>query len=871
MSEMVAFLLFKLDGIKYWTEPSLKVLHCSSLCASDPKRPLSAYCNVVLHSIHVPNEPFSLNFPVNTLAINTTDTSKTPHGPNITINKSRKRQEIIFLRDDFAHKRNREGETVANIEKHGKSLSAEGKVFHGKPNPSNLEDISEYQESELKEQTVSKAKGPPEIQENEKKSDAYEVVSDTGDNDHAMHAPFSRGDGMVRIAKVSRHRGRHTFRIHANDGLGRIHSHHRSGLHVVSLDGDDTSENELNDKDTQLYGSIGWPLSSSSPRTPRLHFRPLKRGSYYRNAVNDYPPNVISISQDALNGGLSRADEGQMRDEMFPIFRRRDPLSLAQSSQLIQPEELMQPFRPLNPKSVSVGGRPDTFLFPLFNGRSDYEPALVPMTAQNSFPVSSPIEYSSPQPTVPLTNQLLLQPAVQVPALQTQTVNPTYVMPSQMEGQFLLGNQQPDARSLYQLQSQQQLEVPQVPISPMTEKQPIIVPAQMQMSPELATGGQRVTEPASNWVDEDGRQRSEVLDRQRNRQNEERLHDERGEEEEDEDDDDGRHEGSRYYDRDDDSQREDDTQEDDEPPPYPLERGYSRGDEEPSDEENEDAEEPEQERSDDDINSSYDRNDSATEGEESPDSRSTNDNGNDDQDASPSQDNFDPQRFPQQFQASKPQLMQSFNAANRPFYYPNVPGLPNQIDAQTFSRYQLTSPFSALKDHILPQPQQPTSHPKIVGNPNFQISEMTSSEAEFLENKATLEPNFTPPIASKDTIPRKSQKFRFGLRNVLIRLNGKPLEDSSQLRSKIINGQIIQGKGKLIKSKGPVRVKLSHTKDAKHLKIIDIIAPKQFHVYDTKSKIGRPANASFVGTKTSTKKKGPFFANRLQNASNNVT
>ena len=98
-----------------------------------------------------------------------------------------------------------------------------------------------------------------------------------------------------------------------------------------------------------------------------------------------------------------------------------------------------------------------------------------------------------------------------------------------------------------------------------------------------------------------------------------------------------------------------------------------------------------------------------------------------------------------------------------------------------------------------------------------------------------------------------------------------PLEDSSQLRSKIINGQIIQGKGKLIKSKGPVRVKLSHTKDAKHLKIIDIIAPKQFHVYDTKSKIGRPAIASFVGTKTSTKKKGPSFANRLQNASNNVT
>ena len=166
--------------------------------------------------------------------------------------------------------------------------------------------------------------------------------------------------------------------------------------------------------------------------------------------------------------------------------------------------------------------------------------------------------------------------------------------------------------------------------------------------------------------------------------------------------------------------------------------------------------------------------------------------------------------------------------------------IPPQLNFQTFSRYQLMSPSSALKEHILPKPRNEPKPPTDKPHSDLQISQMSTAEAQFYENKAAMEPNFSPPIASKDTIPGKSRGFRFGLGNVLIRLNGKPLEDSSQLRSRIINGQIVQGKGKLIKSKGPVRVKLSHTKDRKHLKIIDILAPTQFHVYDTKSKIRRP-------------------------------
>lgn len=175
------------------------------------------------------------------------------------------------------------------------------------------------------------------------------------------------------------------------------------------------------------------------------------------------------------------------------------------------------------------------------------------------------------------------------------------------------------------------------------------------------------------------------------------------------------------------------------------------------------------------------------------------------------------------------------------------------MDAQTFSRYQLTSPSSALKEHILPTTQEPRPTPDTLDDSHLKVSQMSQAEAQFLENKATMQPLFAPRIASKDTIPGKNKKLRFGLGNVLIRLNGRPLEDSSQLRSKIINGQIIQGKGKLVKSKGPVRVKLSHTKDSRHLKIIDIIAPKQSHVYDTKSKIRKPTNVLNESNKTDTK------------------
>lgn len=777
-----------------------------------------------------------------------------PHGTNITSSKSRKRQEIIFLRDDFTHKRNREGETMSNIEKHGKSLSAEGNVFKGIPKAGHYEDSSAYQGPALKGQSVKKDNGPPEIQENVKKSDAYEVLSDDGlasEEENEGEAMLKVGHPLVKA---------HASDKHSNDFKG----HRRTGMHIVSFDDDvnnddeDNGENGLREKDLRLYGSIGSP--SSRPIRHKSH-RYRSHHTFYQN---DYiPPNVVTLSQDDVMGPLSRNDP-QTREEIFPNFRRRDPLFFSRPSRLTQPEELMQRFQPVSPKSISYGDRPNMLLFPMYNGNADSNPALVPMTAQSAFPASppqfgvAPLEYTSPQPSGIFRSGLLLQPALQVPQIPAQSVTPSYGMPSQSDGQILFNNQQSDIRSLYQLQAQPQFQIPQVPVPQLTQAQQPAIPNEMQMTSELLSSeSQQDIRPASRWIDEDGRARSEVLDGDRqDRQDDERPKDDRNEDYDD--DDEVRQESSRYYDRDydpgaeendDDRAREDQTSDDQSEQPEQSEQPYSREEEGPLDEEGEDTEEPQDESTEDSTARTYGANGPGAEDEQSPD-----EDDRDSQDVEPQQGSSSPQGNWQQF---NPRPMAPFMA--HPVQLPKFSApmntmIPTQLNAQTFSRYQLMSPSSAIKEHILPKPQNEPKPPPDNPHSDLKISQMSTAEAQFYENKAAMEPNFSPPIASKDIIPGKSHRFRFGLRNVLIRLNGKPLEDSSQLRSKIINGQIVQGKGKTIKSKGPIRVKLSHTKDAKHLKIIDILAPKQFQVYDTKSRIRRPTkNILNDANKTNTK------------------
>ena len=719
---------------------------------------------------------------------------------------------------------------MANIEKHGKSLTAEGIVFKGSPTTYNYDDSSVYQGPVLKGQSVKKYNGPPEIQENQKKSDAYEVVSENGDSKNT-NSVSDEGDQEEKVVKV----GHPNVRAHDNERhLSHFRGHHRSGLHIVSLDDNDETNDKdydekiLRDKDLRLYGSIGSPSVEHESR--RMHH------SIYHDDF--LPPNVVSFSQDDFSGPLFRG-AGHSIDEFFPNFKRRYSLLFSRPSQLRKSEEIMQQqFLPVNPKSVSFGERPNMVLLPIYSGYTGTSPTVVPFTTQGTFPSSmsqlgsAPIEYSPSTPTANFRN--VLEPAFQVPQVQTPSVNPSYILPSEPEEQILFNNQQPDVRSLYSLQAQPQMQIPQTSFPHLDQPQQPMIPSEMQVPSAIVSPvGQRKIGPAHRWVDEDGRQRSEVLDRDTEGQDENRSHDDRTEGDEDEEDDD-RHQYSRYYDKGYD--------------PSPDEGDDDGAQENLSEKDSEDADEGDEETSNYTTDKIYGSKDTGD--ERGPDPKPTEENNDDDDDDDEDEDPEPPQGLSPQARMgpSNYNPMARFMASSRPF--PKFP-LPlntetsNPMAAQAFSRYQLMSPSSALKENILPKPvenQKPS--PNILkAKSDLKISQMSPAEAQFYENKVAMEPNFTPAIASKDTIPGKSRHFRVGLGKVLIRLNGEPLEDSSQLRSKIENGEIIQGKGKLIKSKGPVQVKLSHTKDSKHLKIIDIIAPKQFQVYDTKSKIRRPANS----------------------------
>lgn len=185
---------------------------------------------------------------------------------------------------------------------------------------------------------------------------------------------------------------------------------------------------------------------------------------------------------------------------------------------------------------------------------------------------------------------------------------------------------------------------------------------------------------------------------------------------------------------------------------------------------------------------------------------------------------------------------------------PSEPAFPD-MSAEAFSRYQVSNPESELKPKVLPislpYPETNAFNKNKISSPaNMEVTQMTADQARFLEGQHAELRNSNSPLSSKNKIPRSEAKGKLELSNTMILLNGKPLEDAAQLRSRIVNGKIVQGKGKIIKSKGPVKVRVSHTKDSRHMKVVNIIAPQQYRVIDTKDKIRRPKTTmSTIGEK----------------------
>ena len=102
----------------------------------------------------------------------------------------------------------------------------------------------------------------------------------------------------------------------------------------------------------------------------------------------------------------------------------------------------------------------------------------------------------------------------------------------------------------------------------------------------------------------------------------------------------------------------------------------------------------------------------------------------------------------------------------------------------------------------------------------------------YFEEQAQARQHISKP--TDRLISKKSQTKSLLDDNIEIKVNGQELADKGSLRSKIINGKVIKGKGKTLTSKGPVRIELSHSDDNKKTKIVNIITSTKYNVTDTR-------------------------------------
>ncbi|XP_046859164.1 uncharacterized protein LOC124452630 [Xenia sp. Carnegie-2017] len=141
---------------------------------------------------------------------------------------------------------------------------------------------------------------------------------------------------------------------------------------------------------------------------------------------------------------------------------------------------------------------------------------------------------------------------------------------------------------------------------------------------------------------------------------------------------------------------------------------------------------------------------------------------------------------------------------------------------------------------------------QVYGNPefnsrysSFEPSMMRINTAGFAvggSNAQALSPNEARFMLQNSGIDRWSQKnkiFRPKNAGVLLKVNGQPIGDSLKFRDRIVNGVAVKGKEKVIKSRGPMDVKITKATDGVHAKIVDITSRDDVKVLETKSKVAK--------------------------------
>lgn len=761
--------------------------------------------------------------------------------------RNNKRQQIIYLQENIS-KRNRKGEsTITSLETHGKILSAEGRMVNKTSTGNRYQDFKEFHRSSFQGLSAEKDKGPPEIRDTARaKNDAYEVVSE-------------QDKGHVKVV----HENHEHLAASGTAGDEVLEEKHGAGtgLHIVSLN----KEKPAVDKDESVYRTIdSRPLESisqirqSSPNVAHtINSVKYNVDHPHENHNNNdfFPSSVVSLSEDQImqmprHSYTERSiySSPSLREAVFHSHLSGYPYRF---------DEVPRRFWRRRRKHFRARyNRPSIYFVPVYS-RED-QPEINPFTPQAPFgfygqqPQKGYAEDSSRNfaDDQGFRRQLVVQPMFRMPVLPTQG-NPLYLV--QIDGQNYPLSQDPQIRSpILQLQPAVQ-PTQTLPVLPQqTEPEPLIVPQSSQMLPSPFQEQQlQSPPPQSRWADSPGYSRSEILN------NEEPS--EEGKEERADRPGSDRNDGFTAYD----TYKEEDNY-------VGKQKGYSRESEPYSDE---DQAREYEEQEDEDRTDEGEEDEQTEEDPEEEDTIQENLNHNDvDEESDPGEaisNDLEPlpgsERLkPESYTGGTYSSMQRENR----FPENDVKGLevnPEEKNYRLMSRIASMDPIldreqneAADRYKMMNTHSNPTQEPLLwkdqdIHKPaqsQMEISEMSAAQAHFLQNQERRDPTTYIGPVSKNTIPRKAKDVTNGLENVLIRLNGKPLEDSADLRSKIIDGKVVQGKGKLVKSKGPVDVKISHTKDAKHTKVIDIVSPQKYNVYDTRSNIAKPALMIIPGKRT---------------------
>jgi hypothetical protein len=132
----------------------------------------------------------------------------------------------------------------------------------------------------------------------------------------------------------------------------------------------------------------------------------------------------------------------------------------------------------------------------------------------------------------------------------------------------------------------------------------------------------------------------------------------------------------------------------------------------------------------------------------------------------------------------------------------------------------------------------------LAGTPTSDLSSMKVNTGGFTlggSHAQAMSPNEVSYMLQKPGADQLSQKDKITRPHgsVLLKVNGRPIGDSKELRDHIVNGVVHKGKEKLIKSKGPMDVKVSKATDGVHSKVVDITSSDKVDVLEARNKVAK--------------------------------